>query len=136
MDVRRRRAVAGVLAVACAAVDLALKAGLEGTVRHPRSAGVVVLSLAVAALLLALVPRFPSRTAAIAAGVGAGGAIGNALSAWAFSGGVPDPLLLSRDGIYVAFNLADVFALVSAFALISAAGVYVLRNPGALRDRL
>jgi lipoprotein signal peptidase len=72
----------------------------------------------------------------VAAGVGAGGAVGNALSALVFSGGVPDPLLLTRGGSYLAFNLADVLALCSAVGLLSAAAAYALRHQGALFERL
>lgn len=131
-----RMRLAALLGLACAAVDLGVKAVLEGTVRNPRSGAVILLSFAVAAALIGLVPRLPSRAAAAAAGIGAGGAVGNALSALVFSGGVPDPLLLTRGGSYLAFNLADVFALCSAVGLLAAAAVYVLRHPGSLFERL
>ena len=136
MDVRARRQLALVLAAACAATDLAVKAALGTEIRHQRNGLVVLASFALAAALLALVPRLPSQAAAIAAGFGVGGAAGNGLSALLWSGGVPDPLRVTHGGSYLAFNLADVFAIGAAPALVAAAAVYALRHAGSLRAPL
>jgi lipoprotein signal peptidase len=64
----------------------------------------------------------------LGAGIAAGGALGNLVSALAWRAGVPDPLVL-RD---VAFNLADLFVLAGDALLLASAAVYALRN----RDRL
>ncbi len=78
----------------------------------------------VAIALLALVPQIPSLTVALGAGVAAGGAVGNLVSALVWSAGVPDPLVGGR----VAFNLADVFLLAGDALLLCSAVVYALRN--------
>jgi lipoprotein signal peptidase len=83
----------------------------------------------VAAGLLAFVPRLPSLPASVAAGIAAGGAIGNLASALVWSAGIPDPLVLHQ----VAFNLADVFVVAGDALLLSSAAIYTLRNRERLR---
>lgn len=56
---------------------------------------------------------------AVAAGVTAGGVIGNAISWFLHDGRVPDPLFLPVGG-GVAFNLADVFVIVGLVGGIAA----------------
>src|SRR5438105_4472087 len=121
MALNTRRRIALALALACGAADLAVKAAVGGGLRHERGPLVALISLAVAVALPAVVPRLPSTAAAVAAGIGSGGAVGNGLSALAWPGGVPDPLVLSRGGTFLAFNLADVFALAGAVLLLIAA---------------
>ena len=67
----------------------------------------------VAVLVLALLP---SRLVAAAAGVVAGGVLGNVISAYRHGGRVPNPLVVGT----VAFNLADVFVLAGVPVLIVA----------------
>jgi lipoprotein signal peptidase len=126
----RRGLIIGV-GIATATADLVAKALAVSPLEHPRSPAIVVLSAGVVIALVVLVPKLPSRAAAVAAGLGAGGAVGNGLSIVLF-GAVPDPLVLKA----VAFNLADVFALTGAAGLVSAVGLYALRHPHALRQPL
>jgi lipoprotein signal peptidase len=127
----RRRLIAAVAALAAAAVDLGLKVGAGPAPEHERPVGIVVLSAAIAVALVAIVPRLPSQAAALAAGLGAGGALGNALSAVVF-GAVPDPIVANA----IAFNAADVFAVVGAGGMVAATVAYAARHPGALRRPL
>ena len=127
----RRRIIAAAVAVSAAAADLGVKAGAGPAPEHARPLGIVVLSASIAVALVAIVPRLPSHTAALAAGLGAGGALGNALSAVLF-GVVPDPIVAHA----IAFNVADVFAFAGAAGMVAATAVYAARHPGALRRPL
>ena len=104
-----------------ASVDLIVKATVHTPwwAFHHRSNGWVVLSmvLLVAAGLLAFVP---SRLAAVAAGVMAGGALGNLVSARWDGNWVPNPFVIGDYGHGVAFNLADVFFMVGNVLLMAA----------------
>jgi lipoprotein signal peptidase len=120
--------IAAALAVAVAALDLAHKVIDGRALHHERSFAAVLLMASVAAGLLVVVPRLRSMSVAVGAGIAAGGAVGNLVSALAWRSGVPDPLVL-RD---VAFNLADVFVFGGDALLLAAAALYALRN----RDRL
>lgn len=131
---RRRLAVA--VALACAGLDLLVKGSLESVLRNERPMGMVALSGALAVAAVTIVPRFPSLVVAVAAGIAAGGALGNAVSALSWSGGVPDPLVFSSGTTAIAFNLADVFALGGTALMLAAAAAYVLRHPGSLYRRL
>jgi hypothetical protein len=98
-------------ALLLAGADLVVKATVatrawDFHVRSPLWVGFSI-ALAVGTLALAVVP---SRFAAVAAGVVAGGVLGNLLSAWRHGGRVPNPLVAGT----LAFNLADVFVLVGA----------------------
>jgi lipoprotein signal peptidase len=111
-----------------ASVDLTHKLIDGNAFHHERSTGAVLLMAAVAAGLLVLVPRLDSMPVILGAAIGAGGAVGNLVSAVAWRSGVPDPLVLSN----VAFNLADIFVLAGDGLLLASAAVYALRD----RDRL
>lgn len=129
---RRRRLALGI-ALGVAALDLAEKSLDGGAVHHLRSAGALLLMLAVALGLVLLVPRLPSFPVALGAGVAAGGAIGNLVSGLLWWGqGIPDPLVVRSLGGGVAFNLADVSVLLGDALLLCSAVVYGLRN----RERL
>lgn len=105
-----------VMALAAIGADLLDKA-LQRTqpdLFHPRSAGYLVLAVAVSLLLAAFVSHVPSPTLGVAAGLAIGGALANAASALAWSRGVPDPLVAGG----FAFNLADLFVLAGVGALV------------------
>jgi lipoprotein signal peptidase len=130
--VRERRRLTVLFGLAAAAADLAVKAAARDPLEHARPLGIAALSAALAVAVIAIVPRLPSRAAAIAGGIAIGGAIGNGASSL-FFGAVPDPLVTKLGGTIIAFNLADVFAIGGATGLVSAACIYALRHPEALR---
>jgi lipoprotein signal peptidase len=132
--VRQRRVLLVATALAVAAADLGYKAAVEAPYHHLRSTAVVGIAAAVIVALVVLVPRLPSRAAAVGAGLAAGGALGNLVSVLAWSQGVPDPLVVAGARYGVAFNLADVFALGGDALLLSAAVLYAMRNRGRLRE--
>ena len=84
----------------------------------------------VAVGLVAVVPRIRSLPVVLGAGIAAGGALGNLVSALTWGAGVPDPLVLGT----IAFNLADVFVLAGDALLLTSAAVYALRNRHFLRQ--
>jgi lipoprotein signal peptidase len=135
-SLRIRRTVAVATALAAAAVDLSEKALAGTTLHHLRSPFALLLMAAVAAGLLVLVPRIPSGAIAVGAGIAAGGALGNLVSALVWSEGVPDPIVVRVAAGGVAFNLADVFVLTGDAVLLCAAAVHALRNRGRLRERV
>ncbi len=117
------------VALPLAAVDLAVKASepTEPWAYHERSLGWLLLSLALFAGMM-VVTRIPSVLAAAAAGVLTGGLLGNSSSA-AWNGmEVPNPLVLGGSRVLVAFNLADIWALVGIFLLVCAIGTWLIRN--------
>jgi lipoprotein signal peptidase len=94
---------------------------------HPRGPGwlLVCLSLVAVALVTA---RRSSLVAAFAAGIMAGGLLGNVLSASWNDLRVPDPIIVfSRHG-GIAFNLADVFTTVGILALTTMIAHALVRN--------
>jgi lipoprotein signal peptidase len=99
---------------------------------HPRSAVYVGLAAGMLALLVALVPRVPSRTLAFAAGVACAGIAGNLVGALAWRDGIPNPIVVGD----VAFNLADVYAVVGAGALVFTAALFALTHRELLREPL
>ena len=119
-------------ALTLAAVDLAVKALLatKDWDFHPRSHAWSVLAVAVLAVLLVFAV-LPSRLVAVAAGVVAGGVLGNVLSAHEHGGRVPNPLVVGP----VASNLADVFVLVGAPVLMVALARVSIRHRDVI-DRL
>jgi hypothetical protein len=129
-----RRAL--LLGTACvvAAADLGHKAVVSAPYHHLRPMGIAAIAALVIVALVALVPRLPSRAASLGAGLAAGGALGNLVSVLAWSDGVPDPLVVAGARYGIAFNLADVFALVGDAMLLSAAVLYGLRNRPRLRE--
>jgi len=121
------------VAVVLAAVDLAHKTAFVTPPwgYHARSGAWLALTAAVVVGCLLLV-RVPSWAVAAAAGVLAGGAAGNAVSAVGSGEGVPNPIVLEGSRHAVAFNLADVFTLAGILLLTSLLVVVTLDH----RDRL
>jgi lipoprotein signal peptidase len=116
-------------AVALAGADLVQKAS-EPVYGHPRGVAYVVVAAALAAGLVAFVPRVPSLPLSLAGGVAAAGALGNAVSALAWRGGVPNPIVAGS----IAFNIADACALTGAAGLVVGAAVFAVRHPQLLRQ--
>ena len=112
-------------ALALAAVDLAVKTAFatKGWDFHQRSHAwsVLAVSLLVCLLVLAVLP---SRLVATAAGVVAGGVLGNVVSAHEHGGRVPNPIVVGA----VALNLADVFVLAGVPVLMFALARVSIRN--------
>jgi lipoprotein signal peptidase len=109
--------------------DLAEKA-TQSVYGHPRSAAYVALAGTLAVVLIALVPRVPSRALSVAGGIATAGAVGNLVSALAWRGGVPNPIVAGD----VAFNIADVCAVVGAAWLVLGAALFALTHPALLRQ--
>ena len=108
---------------------------LDGAqIHHARSPLVALVIGALLCALFALVPRLPSNTAALGAGIACGGALGNLVSLLAWREGVPDPLVVAGAAHGVAFNLADLFALTGDALLLSAVVVHGVRCRARLRD--
>lgn len=117
------------VAIPLAAADLWVKANEPTQVwaYHQRSFGWLLLSVSMVAGMV-VVTRIPSLLMAPAAGVLAGGLLGNSLSA-AWNGmEVPNPLVLSGDRSLIAFNLADIWALAGIFLLVLTIGSWLIRN--------
>lgn len=110
-------------------MDLAQKAR-EPVYGHPRGLGYVVLATVLATLVIAFVPRVPSRALSFAGGVATAGALGNLVSALVWRGGVPNPIVAGD----VAFNVADVCAVTGAAALVAGAALFALTHPPLLRE--
>ncbi len=124
----------GALALSLAAADIASKEYLPtpDIGLHPRS---FAWALGSTVLIAAAVPllRLPSWSVAIAAGVMAGGTLGNLVSAFVYGGNVPNPILIGDyDDRGIAFNLADVFTFFGILALTVSLVVVSIRH----RDRL
>ena len=128
-EMRVRLSLVGGSALGLAAVDLAVKAALptKGWDFHQRSHAWSVLTIGLLVLVL-LLAVLPSRLVASAAGVVAGGVLGNVVSAHRHGGRVPDPLVVGA----FAFNLADVFVLVGVPLLVFALARVSIRH----RDRI
>jgi hypothetical protein len=124
-----RRTLLVIVALVLTAIDLLQKAR-EPVYGHPRGPVYAVVAGLLAALLIALVPRVPSRTLSLAGGVAAAGALGNLVSALAWRGGVPNPIIVGD----VAFNVADVCAVTGAIALVLGAAFFALTHPALLRE--
>jgi len=94
---------------------------------HERSLAWLALSVLLLAGM-AFVTRVPSSWVPWAAGVLAGGVLGNALSA-AWNGlAVPNPIVIAGERSVIAFNFADVCALTGIVLLIAAVGAWLVRN--------
>jgi lipoprotein signal peptidase len=128
--VARRRRLAGGAAFVVLVVDLAHLSLSPTPFHHARSPVWLAVAIALAFALLAVAPRAPSAAVALAGGVAAGGALGNAVSALVWSAGVPDPIVY---GAY-AFNLADVAVVAGVCALVTAALATAWANRGRLRE--
>jgi hypothetical protein len=128
--VTKRALLLASVALATAAVDLAVKAGMPATDFHERS-GLYVAAAACSIPWAVTLLATGSRLVAAAGGVLLGGALANLASLGLWADGVPNPLVA---GPY-AFNPADAFALLGGLVLVPAAvAVYAARNRGRLRE--
>jgi lipoprotein signal peptidase len=124
----RHRLLVGV-ALLLTAVDLGQKASAP-VYGHPRGVAYLVVAATLTVLLVLFVPRVPSRALAVAGGVAAAGAFGNFVSALAWRGGIPNPIVAGE----LAFNVADLCAVTGSAALVLGAALFALRNPALLRQ--
>ncbi len=131
---RFRQALLVLTAVVCMTIDLVHKTAVPAELYHARSPFIALLLGALVAALIVVVPRLPSNAAAVGAGIVCGGALGNLVSIFAWAQGVPDPLLIVGETHVLAFNLADVFAVVGDVLLLSAAVVHGMRMRMRLRE--
>jgi hypothetical protein len=132
----KRVAIVLGLALPLAAVDLGWKslAATPEWAYHTRSLGWLALSIALFGATLG-VARVPSAVAAAAAGVMAGGLLGNALSASWNGLRVPDPIVAHTARTVIAFNPADVFITTGTLALTAALCVSLIRHRHLLPTR-
>lgn len=117
------------VAVPLAALDLVVKASIRTPdwAYHQRSyLWVFLCCLLLVALFV--VTLIPSRLVPPAAGLLAGGVIGNGLSAAWNDLHVPNPLVLSLGDAVVALNVADVAVLAGIGSLVAVLGVWLVRN--------
>jgi hypothetical protein len=124
------------VALPLAALDLYVKASrpTEPWAYHQRSYGWLLLSVSLLAGMI-LVARIPSTLVAPAAGVLAGGLLGNSLSA-AWNGmEVPNPLVVESRNALIAFNLADVWAVAGIVLLVCTIGIWLIRHRDMLPAR-
>jgi lipoprotein signal peptidase len=134
--VKSRRLLLVASALVFASIDLVHKALDPAEFHHARTSFVALVMIGLIVALVMLVPRIPSNTAALGAGIACGGTLGNLVSLLAWTQGVPDPLVVAGAVHIVAFNLADVFALTGDALLLSAAVVYGMRHRETLRERV
>jgi hypothetical protein len=125
------RRVGVVLAVALplAVVDLWWKSAqpTEPWAYHERSGAWLLLSLFLVAAMV-IVTRIPAVLVPPAAGVLAGGLLGNAMSASWNEMKVPNPIVVKGEHTALAFNLADVWSVAGILLLVTAIGVWLIRN--------
>jgi lipoprotein signal peptidase len=133
-SVRLRRTLLVCIAISFATIDLVHKSFTPAEFHHARTPFIALIVAAVIAALVVLVPRVPSNAAACGAGIACGGALGNLISLFAWSQGVPDPLVVSGTLYAVAFNLADLFAITGDALLLSAVVLYGVRQRARLRE--
>jgi len=119
-----------------ATIDIAYKLATHADYHHARSRFAAFAIAAVVLGFVVFVPRVPSRVALVGAAVAAGGALGNLVSLFVWSQGVPDPIVVQGATTGIAFNLADVFAFTGDSLLLSAIVVHGLRHRARLRDRI
>jgi len=117
------------VAIPLAAVDLFVKATIptQACAYHERSIAWLFLAFALFAGMI-LVAQIPSLLVAPAAGILAAGILGNSLSAAWNRMEVPNPLVIGGEHAFIAFNLADVWALTGILALVCAIGVWLIQN--------
>jgi hypothetical protein len=129
-----RLVVFGGLTLSLAAADIATKEYVPtpDVALHPRSLAWAVGSIVLIAAAVPLL-RLPSWSVAIAAGVMAGGTLGNLVSAFVYGGNVPNPILIGNyEDRGIAFNLADLFTFFGILALTVSLVAVAIRH----RDRL
>ncbi|HVA31620.1 MAG TPA: hypothetical protein VMU58_10130 [Gaiellaceae bacterium] len=126
---RRRSVLAAGAALVVLGADLAHEALTPTPFHHTRPAGVFVLGAVVALALLALAPRVPSLVVALGAGIAAGGALGIAVSGFAW-GGVPDPFVAGG----LTFNVSDLAIGAGDALLIVSVAAHAWAHRGALRE--
>lgn len=121
--VRARIAIVVFLAMPLAGLDLLVKSVLPTAPLffHRRSGEWMILS-AVMLVVALLLTRLPSRLLAGAAGLLAAGVLGNLVSARLHHGRVPNPFVIVRGDLELAFNLADLLVL-SGVVLLGVAGL-------------
>lgn len=122
------------IAVVFATIDLVYKLATHADYHHARSRFAAFAIGAVVLGLVVFVPRVPSRIAVFGAAVAAGGALGNLVSLFMWSQGVPDPIVVQGATRGIAFNLADVFAFTGDALLLSAVVVHGVRRRAQLRQ--
>jgi hypothetical protein len=117
------------VALPLAALDLTHKLTMptEGWAYHPRGLAWVGMSAAVVLGCLSLT-RVPSAAVAAMAGVLAAGAGGNGASAIVWERGIPNPLVADVGEAVIAFNLADILALVGVLLLMVELSSVTIRN--------
>jgi lipoprotein signal peptidase len=129
---RSRRLVASAAALAVAAIVLVHEALNPTPFHHARSVGALALMAVLVALVLGFVPRVPSSSAALGAGLAAGGALAMFVSGLVWQEGVPDPLV----GGGYAFNLADIAIALGDAMLLAAVLVHTWANRHSLRQTI
>jgi hypothetical protein len=132
----RRIAVVLVVALPLAAADLLWK-HFEPTpswAYHTRSPAWLLLSIGLVFGAMAAA-RVPSVAVRLAAGVMAGGVLGNALSAAWNDLRVPNPIIASWGQAIVAFNVADVFTTIGTLALTATLALSLIRHSDNLPTR-
>jgi hypothetical protein len=109
--------------------DLVVKAMLEtpAWAYHQRSFAWAALCCLLLVGLVA-VTRLPALFVPAAAGLLAAGVAGNAVSAAWNDLAVPNPLVIESTTRFVAFNLADVWALLGIATLMMTIGTWLVRN--------
>jgi Signal peptidase (SPase) II len=122
------------IAVVFATIDIVYKLAMHADYHHARSRFAAFAIGAVVVGLVVFVPRVPSRIALLGAAIAAGGALGNLLSLFVWSQGVPDPIVVEGASRGIAFNLADVFAFGGDALLLSAIVVHGVRRRAHLRQ--
>jgi hypothetical protein len=125
----RRVGIMLCVAVPLAAADLFVKATMptQPWAYHQRSIAWLILTFGLLGGVM-LIAQIPSLLVAPAAGVLAAGILGNSLSAAWNDMEVPNPLLAGGGKAFIAFNLADVWALTGILALMLTIGIWLIRN--------
>ena len=122
------------IAAVFATIDIAYKLAMHADYHHARSRFAAFAIAAVVLGLVLFVPRVPSRIALLGAAIAAGGALGNLISLFMWSQGVPDPIVVQGATRGIAFNLSDVFAFAGDALLLSAVVVHGVRHRARLRQ--